>query len=468
MKKVEIILLALIMVLGFVVRLYKIENPIADWHSWRQADTAAVTRNFVKYGVNMFVPRYDDFSDASQKGLINTSGFRMVEFPIFNIIHFTFFRLFPMESLEFWGRMTAIVSWMVASITLYTIVKRHAGRQTGLLSAALFLFFPYSIYFSRIILPDQLMVAMSMITLNFFDLWVNKQKIGLFILTTLFGAMAILVKPVAVFLLIPMVFQAVRRIKDIRIYIMGIAMVLPFLIWRDWIAKFPEGVPAFKWLLNGNGIRFKPAFFRWMFGERIAILILGKWGVIPLFFGILSAVEIPYLLTWFLGAITFVVVFATGNIQHDYYQIMLMPALSIIVALGIKRLWQPETNWNVTIVKRGLLVISLIFMLAFSWYDVKGDYQVNHWEIVHAGSAVQRLTHQNAVVVAAYMGDSAFLYQTDRRGFTLLAAPIQKLQDLYGVSYYISTTYDNDTNQIMKDYTVVEETPEYVVVRLTK
>ena len=61
------ILFVIILLLGFGVRLYKITSPIADWHSWRQADTASVTRNFVKYGVDMLYPRYDDFSDVSGK-----------------------------------------------------------------------------------------------------------------------------------------------------------------------------------------------------------------------------------------------------------------------------------------------------------------------------------------------------------------------------------------------------------------
>ncbi|KKS90138.1 MAG: hypothetical protein UV66_C0008G0013, partial [Candidatus Woesebacteria bacterium GW2011_GWA1_43_12] len=35
----------LILVLAFVVRLWRIDAPLADWHSWRQSDTAAVARN---------------------------------------------------------------------------------------------------------------------------------------------------------------------------------------------------------------------------------------------------------------------------------------------------------------------------------------------------------------------------------------------------------------------------------------
>ena len=78
--------LALIFILALLLRLYKIDNPIADWHSWRQADTAAVSRNFLKYGFNPLYPRFDDLSSIPS-GKENHQGWRFVEFPIFNLIH---------------------------------------------------------------------------------------------------------------------------------------------------------------------------------------------------------------------------------------------------------------------------------------------------------------------------------------------------------------------------------------------
>ena len=51
-KLIYPILVVIIMIMGFGARTYKIHNPIADWHSWRQADTAAVSRNFIKDGFN--------------------------------------------------------------------------------------------------------------------------------------------------------------------------------------------------------------------------------------------------------------------------------------------------------------------------------------------------------------------------------------------------------------------------------
>ena len=98
-SKNQYLILGILLALGFLVRLYKIDNPIADWHSWRQADTSAVTRNFIKYGVDIFYPRYDDFTDVSGRGLWNPEGYRFVEFPIFNLIHYSLYLIRPFRTL---------------------------------------------------------------------------------------------------------------------------------------------------------------------------------------------------------------------------------------------------------------------------------------------------------------------------------------------------------------------------------
>ena len=50
--------------------------------------------------------------------------------------------------------------------------------------------------------------------------------------------------------------------------------------------QYPEGIPANTWLLNGNGIRFRPAFFRWIFYERLTKLISGYFGMVFVLVGI--------------------------------------------------------------------------------------------------------------------------------------------------------------------------------------
>ncbi len=84
MKKIWLLL---IVILAFSVRLYCIDFPLADWHSWRQADTSAVSRNFVKSGFDILHPQFDDLSNVPS-GKENPQGYRFVEFPFYNILQF--------------------------------------------------------------------------------------------------------------------------------------------------------------------------------------------------------------------------------------------------------------------------------------------------------------------------------------------------------------------------------------------
>jgi len=107
-------------------------------------------------------------------------------------------------------------------------------------------------------------------------------------------------------------------------------------------------------------------------------------------------------------------------------------------------------------------------MLAFSWYDMRGDYQINHGEIIDAGKRIDEITPKDAVVVAPFDGDTAFLYQTNRSGFAYVPFPIKDLIDRMGVTYYVSVNYDAQTKDIMKKYTVIEENPKFVIVKLVE
>jgi len=101
MKKIVYLVLALILLAGFLARLYRFDNPIADWHSWRQADTSAVSRNFVNSGFDILRPRFDDLSNVPS-GFDNPQGYRFVEFPFYNIAQAGLYKLFGVLTLEEW------------------------------------------------------------------------------------------------------------------------------------------------------------------------------------------------------------------------------------------------------------------------------------------------------------------------------------------------------------------------------
>lgn len=115
------------------------------------------------------------------------------------------------------------------------------------------------------------MVFLSLASIAFAVLSIRVQqqrKYGLLFLSAIFAALALLVKPFAIFLLIPLpyLFLLSLGITWVSLFVCIISFaisVVPLFLWREWITRFPEGIPVFTWLFNEGNIRFKGAWFHW-------------------------------------------------------------------------------------------------------------------------------------------------------------------------------------------------------------
>ena len=266
-NRITVIILSLILLLGFVFRLYRFDSPIADWHSWRQADTSAVSRNFVEHalpagwqGYDLLHPRFDDLSNIPS-GKENPEGYRFVEFPIYNVAQAGLYQVFGVLTLEQWGRLVSIFSSVLAALFLYLIVSRHSNKKLGLWTAFFYSFIPYNIFYGRTILPDTSMVMASLGGIYFFDLYLNviarseatKQSslkkrlprsffarndgVLFFVLSILFTSSAFLLKPYALFFTLPMVVLAYKRwgwklLLQWPLWVFVAVSVAPLVWWR--------------------------------------------------------------------------------------------------------------------------------------------------------------------------------------------------------------------------------------------
>lgn len=286
-------------------------------------------------------------------------------------------------------------------------------------------------------------------------------------------AAAILIKPFVVFYSIPIAYLAIRKyglnkiIRNKVLLLTSVMSIAPFLLWRYWMGQYPEGIPLYKWVFNGDGIRFKPSFWRWIFGERLGHLILGGWGLIPFSFGLIKKQKDLFFNQFFLlGMFLYVSIFATANVRHDYYQVMIIPAVALVLAQGSLTMWFSD-HYSKRLTQ-GLLFFSLFIMFLTSALQVREFYKINHPEIVAAGSAVDKLVPEDALVIAPYNGDTAFLYQTKRWGWPFIDRTLGELIDK-GASYFVSVNLsDMRTIEIEKNYKVIEKTDSYVIVNLTK
>ena len=461
--------------LGLLVRLYKLDSPIADWHSWRQADTASVTRIYADEGLNMLLPRYYDISKI-QTGFINIYGYRMVELPLFNLLHLINYRILgSVLSFDATGRLTTVFISLITALALFAIGERTIGKFGGVLTAFFFLFIPYSIYYSRVILPDPLAVCFGTLGLVIFLQYLDKQKNRYLYLSAVLFGLSLLIKPfLAVYILVPLYLLIGSKGHNIFLnskvfikYLFALFIVfVPFFLWRAWINNFAVGIPMFEWAFNGDMIRFRPAFWRWIFAERIGNLILGIWGLIPFAFGVVFAKgKKQYSNIAFLGSvILYIAIIATASVKHDYYQIPLIPALALVTAQGTINVWKLKKNY----VGKFLLMFSVLMMLFIGWYQIKEYYKINRPEMMIVGEAVQRLIPKDAKIIASLSGDTALLYQTKRFGWPVVDNDIKRLIE-WGAQYYVSINFaDPDTIAFEKRFETVEKTQDYIILNLKK
>lgn len=475
--KYQYLFLGIIILLGFLVRLYRFDGPVADWHSWRQADTSSVSRDFVNKGINFLHPTYDDLSNVPSGVFDNPNGYRFVEFPIYNALQALPAKFIGILTLEEWGRLVSIFASLVSSFLIFLLIKKRFGNLAGFFASFFFLFIPFNIYYSRTILPDPLMISFTLGAIYFFEKWIeepDKKNQLIHLLISFFLILtAFLIKPYALFFVFPIVFLAFEKygkkaFKIKKLWAYAILSVIPLLLWRQWILQYPAGIPQSAWLLNGNGIRFRPSFFYWIFYERIAKLILGFFGIPILLAPILNKFdrkEYLYVGSFVLSCALYVSILATGNVQHDYYQILIVPTISILLGIGASVLLNSKKlNKYLSFT---ILLVLIILSFAVSGNFIKDFFNINDRAIVSAGIAVDKLTPKDAKVIANYNGDTSFLYQTKRKGWPSFEKPVPQLIKM-GADYLILVNPSHADLEIGKTYKIIDNTKEYVIFDLHK
>jgi hypothetical protein len=479
MKKLEILLLILIIIGAFAVRLYHFNWPVADWHSWRQVDTSAVSRNFVNNGFDLLHPKFEDLSFAvSLKD--NPLGYRFVEFPIYNFFQAGLFQVFGHFTLEEWGRLVTIFSSLISVLFIYLLLAKYVSPRAGLIGAFFFAFVPYSIYYGRTILPDQSTVAAILAGTYFFSNWIEKPKLSIFnlqfFLAVIFIAASFLLKPYALFFTLPLIYLAWHRfgfglLKKWQLWLFLIITTIPLGLWRIWMnqPEFLPGIARSDWLFNGNHIRFKGAFFQWLFADRIGRLILGYWGLPFVVMGVLRKInkkENWFFFYFILSSLIYMTVMATGNVQHDYYQILIIPTLAIFFGKGIDLILEKKEIFN-RWVSYLTIAIVIIFMLAFGWFAIRDYYSIQHPNIIIAGKAVDELTPKNAKIVAPYGGDTTFLYYTNRQGWPVFDRSFKQFREA-GASYIAFADPTPEELNLKNLFKPVIITPTYAIFDMTK
>ncbi len=478
-KLLDVVILSIIIVIAIAARLYKINTPLADLHSWRQADTAAVTRNYVRDGVDLLHPRYDDLS-SNQTGYENPQGYRFVEFPLYNAIVAEAYKYFPVVDLVEYGRLTSVFFSLFVIAVLYYLSLKESTRLAGIFASTVYAIFPFFVFFSRVILPETTSLAFTFISLFLLYAWSEsgRKKLGIvyFILSMIMFACALLLKPPAIFYGIALLSIFIKKyrfgfLKNPFFYVYFILAGLPLGLWRIYILQYPQGIPPNLWLITSvntyqglQNIFFRPAFFRWIFFERINIYMLGGYLTFFLILGVVVKQKRYILHAILLSALAYLFVFQGGNVQHEYYQTYILPAIALFVGIGTAYVLEQRDHFISTFITYPLVLILFALSLFFSFYNVRGYYDYPA-ELPQIASIVKTLTQPADKIVTDREGDTTLLYLMDRKGAPSIYRDPAELKKL-GYNYLVTLNQPEIRKLKNENYAVVFENNTFAMFAL--
>lgn len=334
----QFFLLAFLLVSGWLIRLYDLDDPPLDFHPTRQLFSALKARGLYYAAHADLLPEWKLEFALQKRRELATIEPEILE----HLVAWTY--TFTGEAL--WvARVYSSLFWVVGGAFLWGLVRRHFSATAAFLSLAAYLFSSYAVIASRSFQPDPLMVALLLAFWWACDRWQDSPTWKRLFLAGLFGGAAVLVKFPAIFFVAPfflawLVDGEMRRgWRNGQIPLLAVLIALPPGLYL--VYGLQQG-----FLREQFGGRFFPdlwllplTYLRWMQeAQRAAgvwLIAFGLLGTLWLFVcrpqggrGSLS-LSLPAL--W-LGYLLYGFAFTHHVTTHDYYHLPLVPLAAISAA----------------------------------------------------------------------------------------------------------------------------------------
>ena len=438
---------------ALALRLIELGGPLIDGQAWRQADTAAMARNFHEEGGSICYPRVD------WRG--TTPGYVETNFPLYP---FLVARLYDLAGgvHEWLGRLLSALLATAAGALLYVLAWRiYRQRLLAGLAALLFALLPLSLYFGRAFMPEPLMLLLSIAAVLSFDLWLERGGAGLFAAAWACAALCFAVKIPTLYLGSPLLAVLWSRagwpgLRRPSVWAYGLLVLVPAAVWY-WHAHslFQEtGLTFGIWQSSGydkwaHGLLLDLDFYRLM-AARFALQVFTPVG------GLLVAAGLYWryrenrqeavLYAWMAGLVLYVLLVPEGNRKLHYYQLPFTVPAAVLTAKAMAVLWgsapwpqgreRPHwlgalpTRWRRGLVAAALLAVAGASAWAAGPYfrPPNGIYEY-YKSSLEAGRILDQRLPKDALVVVGDLDENAvsphraqsptMLYYSHRKGWQI-------------------------------------------------
>jgi 4-amino-4-deoxy-L-arabinose transferase-like glycosyltransferase len=412
-KLVDSYPISFLLSLAFCLRIYNIQSPILGVHSWRQADTAAMARNFYENGYNFFYPQIDWGG--------NLAGYCQTEFPIYSFSVAILYKFFGVH--ESIGRLLSIIFSLIAIYFFYKLcLEITCDKKLAFWSSFFYTIIPTNIYYSRTFQPESLVLMSAISGTYFFYKWIkNDHKKYLFI-SSLLICLACLVKVVpAFYLFLPFTYLVWQKFKykmfsNLNLYLYTAIIIIPTFAWyfhsyqvaNEYRLSFGFSAEKLGWNFQGLGIMFEQIVY------FIAVRHLLVVGFIIMIFGIFCRRENKEEIFFdmlFISNILYIIVFANIHSSHEYYQLFFLITASVYMGKVFTRNRYSTKIINVIIVVF-LLTGSLFYSLEYMTKE-----NPNNSELFELAQIIKQTVPKNSLIIATTGNDPTILYLSDRKGW---------------------------------------------------
>ncbi len=352
-----------ILLLALGLRLYRIDAPYLDAHSWRQVTNADVARLWTEIPIDVFFPQ------VSWGG---ADGYAGMEFPLLHLITAVVWRLFGVSDAA--GRLVAVAFSVTSVWLMYLLGTRLFNRAVGRGAALLLAFAPTYVYFGRTLLSDVPMMTFSIAAVLAYAAYFDTSRPRDAVWGAVWFGLAGLVKIPAILILGPIVWLAwlARRWKLVTDpwFVAGILAAIgtigvwylhadrifletglnqpvfrPSTIYTGDIAAhsgpFTTVEHWTEWGDPDNGMRIQRLL------ERFVFLHLTPLGALVVLIGFCrfrvprrTAIDV-----WLLAGVSLIAVALRGQFNHEFHQLPLFAPLALYFGLGAQPLFDLE-RWS--------------------------------------------------------------------------------------------------------------------------
>jgi len=411
------------MVAAVAHKLPGLDRPLTDHHAWRQADTAAMARNFHAGGMDLGRPAVD-WGGAGP-------NYCETEFPLYSYAAAAIYKVVGVREVV--GRVLSLLAYGAQLALVWALGRRYLGPWGALAALGLFACSPIAGFMGRAYMPEAWVLAAALASAYLFLCWRDgggpAWLLGAGVALGLAAAMKL-----TAFHLLPWFFVLALRYRR-----------RAFASWAPWLALALAALPSILWYTHAHEIYRETGrtFGIWVAGDKWATastlldggfyvkmlrenlganvltfsgLALALVGIVPLLAG-----KTPgrfELGTWLAAAALYLLVLARGAYDHDYYSLPVVAPAALAGGLAAReglRAWRRHGFGKVA-------AAATVLLLAAAVPSFTGKYRAfarADGAPVRAGEALARLDPSGAPIITFNDGGPQWLYYAGRKGWVL-------------------------------------------------